>query len=140
MSFVLRQHCHSVAYISDICHFDMANATIRRQFRAAELWRALVMVQQAATLCQVDVHHIAITGAWERYRLHGKPARIHAGGQQWVTTPAQDRLLVVQARRARFSTSTYLRNDLANAAGVRDSIKRYVEGCLKVICDREDLA
>jgi hypothetical protein len=80
------------------------------------------MMQQGATFRRVgaalSVHHTVFIRAWEGYRLHGTPARWHAGDQQRVTTPAQDRLLVVYARHARFSTAPSLRNDLANAAGV----------------------
>ena len=90
----LPAYCHSVVYISYICHFDMANANIRRHFREAELLRAVGMVQQGATYRQVGaalgVHHTVITRAGERYRLQGTPARRHAGGRQRVTTPAQD--------------------------------------------------
>jgi hypothetical protein len=82
----------------------------------------------------LSVHHTVITRAWERYQLHGTPARRHAGGRQRVITPAQDRCLVVQARRARFSTATSLWNDLANTAS-----RRYVEDCMQVVCSREDL-
>jgi hypothetical protein len=49
-------------------------------------------------------------------------------------------LLVVQARRARFSTATSLRNNFANAVGSVFPGRRYVDGCMKVICGREDLA
>jgi hypothetical protein len=33
----LPAYCHSVAYISYICQFDVANANIRRHLREAEL-------------------------------------------------------------------------------------------------------
>jgi hypothetical protein len=59
---------------------------------------------------------------------------------KWVTQPAQDRFLVVQARRTRFLTTTSLRNDIANAAGYVLPRRRYVESCMKVICGLEDLA
>jgi hypothetical protein len=76
-------------------------------------WRREATFRQAGAA--LGVHHTVTTRAWERYRLHGTPARRHAGCRQRVTTPAQDRVLVVQARRATFSTATSLRNDLANA-------------------------
>ncbi|XP_060585762.1 zinc finger protein 862-like [Ruditapes philippinarum] len=44
-------------------------------------------------LCALNVHPIVITRALDGYRLHGIPARRHAGGRQKITTPAQDRCL-----------------------------------------------
>jgi hypothetical protein len=127
------------SYISYINHFDIANANIRRHL----LWWVIGMVQQGGIFRQVGaalgVHHTVFTTAWEGYRLYGTPARRHAGGRQRATTPAQDRLLVIQAHRARFSTATSLRNDLANAAESVFQRRRYVEGCMKVICGRKDL-
>jgi hypothetical protein len=69
--------------------------------------------------CALCVNNTVINRVWETYRLHGKPARRHAGRRKRVTTPVKDLCMIVQARRARFSTATSLRNDLANAAGVR---------------------
>ena len=43
----------------------------------------------------------------------------HGGGRTRSTTQAQDRFIVVQARRNRFQTATTLRNDFQNATGVR---------------------
>jgi hypothetical protein len=59
-------------------------------------------------------------------RHQQSPGEIPAGGHQSVTTPAQDRFLVVQAHRARSLTATFLRNDIANAAGVRVSTQTNV--------------
>jgi hypothetical protein len=74
--------------IFSILHFlhlslRVVNAYNMRHLREAELWRAVGMdgaaeVQVGAALC---VHHTVITRALERYRLHGSPARMHAGGR-----------------------------------------------------------
>jgi hypothetical protein len=56
-----------------------------------------------------------------------------------VIAPAQNRLLVVQARRAKFLTANSHRNDLAYASGSVVPRRRYVEGCTKVIRWQADL-
>jgi hypothetical protein len=89
-----------------------SNSNLRRHLKEAELWTVVWRMQQRATFRQVSatlgVHHTVINRACERYRLHGIPARRHAGGRQRVTTPAQDRCFVVQARPARALTATSL--------------------------------
>jgi hypothetical protein len=119
---------------SGFCHFETANANIRWHLSEAELWRAVRMVQQGATLRQIGAvlgaHHTVITRAWERYQLHGTPASRHVGGRQKVTTPAQDRFLVV-ARCVRFEKTLLM---------LRGSVFFYAGGCMKVFCCGKDLA
>ena len=80
------------------------------------------MVEQGATHRQVgdvfDVHHTVITRAWSRFQRNGTLVRHHGGGRERATSAAQDRFLVIQARRNRFSTASQLRIDLQNASGV----------------------
>jgi transposase len=78
------------------------------------------MVEQGARHREV-VEVPDITRAWARLSQHGTPVRRHGGGRTMVTTYAEDRFLVIQARRTRFATSTKLRSDLQNALGVRVS-------------------
>jgi hypothetical protein len=141
MSFVIRRHYRLIVikWLTFFLHLPllyMVNAIIRRYLRLPELWRAVAvgMVQQGVTFSQVGAAlGVHLTGAW--YQLNSTPARRHAGGWQMVTRQALCRFLVVQASRARFSTATSLRNDLANAAGVRVSTQTVrIEGCKKVIC------
>ena len=133
----LPAYCHSVVYISYICHFDMANANIRRHFREAELLRAVGMVQQGATYRQVGAAPSSPEpGRDTGYKVHppGDMLEVGKGSQHQLRI----RSLVVQARRARFLIATSLRNDLANALGFRVSTQP--AGCMKVNCSREDLA
>ena len=87
------------------------------------MWRAVGMVELGATHRQVgdvfDVHHTVTTRAWSRFQRYGTPVRCHGGGIE--TSAAQDRFLVIQACRNRFSTASQLRIDLQNASGVNIS-------------------
>ena len=88
----------------------MANVNVRRHLSEAEMWRAVGMVEQGATYRQVgdvfDVHHTVIVRAWSRFQWYGTPVRRHDGGRERATSAAQDRFLVIQARRNRFSTAS----------------------------------
>ena len=103
----------------------MANANVRRHLSEAELWRAVGMAEQGARHREIGevfgVDHTVITRAWARFQQHGTPVRRHGGGRTRMTTEAEDRFLVIQARRNRFATATQLRSDLQNASGVRVS-------------------
>ena len=103
----------------------MANVNVRRHLSEAEMWRAVGMVEQGATQRQVgdvfDMHHTVITRAWSRFQRYGTPVRRHGGGRERATSAAQDRFLVIQARRNRFLTASQLQIDLQNASGVNIS-------------------
>ena len=103
----------------------MVNPRGRRHLSEAEMWRAIGMVEQGATHRAVGedlgVHHSVITRAWARFRTYGTPVSRHAGGRERSTNAAEDRFLVIQARRNRFATATQLRADLQNASGVNVS-------------------
>jgi hypothetical protein len=107
MSFVIRRHywltfIQWFTFLTSVTSIDMSHANIRRHLRESELWRAVGMMLQGATFRPVgvafDVHHTVITRAWERYRIHGTPARI-AIGRQRVASPTQHGFLVVQGFR-----------------------------------------
>ena len=103
----------------------MENGNVRRHLSNGEMWRAVGMVEQGATHRQVGealgVHHTVVTRAWARFLQYGTPLRRHAGGRERATTAAEDRFVVIQARRSRFATAKLLRADLQNASGVRVS-------------------
>ena len=83
------------------------------------------MVEQGATHRHVGealgVDHAVITRAWARFQQFGTPIRRHGGGRERATTAADDRFLVIQARRNRCATATQLRRELQNASGVNVS-------------------
>ena len=83
------------------------------------------MVEQGASHREVGlalgVHHTVVTRAWSRYLQYGTPVRRHGGGRARATSAADDRFLLIQARRNRFATATQLRSELQNASGVRVS-------------------
>jgi hypothetical protein len=144
MSFVIRWH-HRLIFTKWIT-FLISVTTIWRMLTLGiisedQIYGGLMMQQlgDGGTFRQVgatlDVHHIVITRALGRYRLHGTPARRHAEGRQRITTPAQDRFIFVQAHLTRFSTAISLWNDHVNAAGVLISTqtvcRRLHEGILR---------
>ena len=103
----------------------MANVTVRRHLSEAEMRGAVGIVEQGETHCQAgdvfDMHHTVITRAWSRFQRYGTPVRRHGGGRERATSAAQDKLLVIRARRNRFSKTSQLQIDLQNASGVNIS-------------------
>jgi len=69
----------------------------------------------------LGVSQSVVSRMWNRYQTYGDVTHRHGGGRQRATTQAEDRFLVIQARRHRFMNATTLRNDVENATGVRDS-------------------
>ena len=62
-----------------------------------------------------------LTRAWNRFQTYSSATQRHAGGPQRATTPREDRVLVVQARRHPFVKATTLRNEFGDAVGVNIS-------------------
>lgn len=113
--------CGTIGYFWHI----MAVYNPRNHLPEIDMWRAVTMVEQGATHRQagttLGVDHTVVTRAWRRYQQFGTPVSRHGGGRERATSAADDRFLVIQARRHRFSTASTLRSDLLNATGVNVS-------------------
>jgi transposase len=69
----------------------------------------------------IGVSQSVVSRMWNRFQMTGDVLQGHAGGCKRSTTQAQDRLIVLQARRQRFLNDMTLRNDFQNVTGVRVS-------------------
>ena len=67
-----------------------------------------------------DVHHTVITSL-VKVSAVWHTSQTSCGGKERATSAAQDRFLVIQARRNHFSTASQLLTDLQNASGVNIS-------------------
>jgi hypothetical protein len=90
-------------------------------YRLDEMNRGIEMLEAGRSLRHVAY---ALWVSKTRNVLQG-----HAGGREHSTTQAQDRFIVIQARRQQFSNATTLRNDFQNATGVRVSTQTET-GCM----------
>jgi len=121
---------HSVSCMYYVCHFDMANANIRRHLIKTVLWRACATFRQVGVA--LGIHHTVITRARERYQVHGTPARRHAGGRQRVTTlrigfrqpPLFEMTLLMLRRSVSFPVWTFIFNDIIMQIHVYDIVWR----------------
>jgi hypothetical protein len=132
----VRSHVAFVLWLTILTSItSMANANISRQLRETELCRCCRNSAAGATFrnTALAVHHIVITRAWERYRLHGTFTRRHAGGRLWVTTQAQN-LFFGRSECKVFDNVQLLFK--MTVLILRESVfprRRYVEGWRRVI-------
>jgi len=103
----------------------MANRQVRRRLSEYDMNSGIEMLEAGRS--QRHVAHLlgvlqsVISRMWNRSQTTGNVLQVHAGGQERLTTQAQDRFIAFHARRQRFSNVTTLRNDFQNATGVRVS-------------------
>ena len=69
----------------------------------------------------LDVSQSVVSRMWNRYQTNENAQHRHGGGLAKATLDIQDRYIGLLARRNRFSTATWLRNDFQNAINVRVS-------------------
>jgi transposase len=102
----------------------MANRQVRR-LSEDEMNRGIGMLEAGRS--QRHVTHVlgvsqsVVFRMCNRFQMTGYVLQGHAGGRKRSRTRAQDRFIVLQARRQRFSNATTFRNDFQKATGVRVS-------------------
>ena len=101
----------------------MANYRVRRRLTLDKMNRGVGMLEVGASqrhvARQLGVLQRVVARMWSRYIMHSDVILRYRGSRQRATTQAQDRFIVVQARRHRFMNATALQNDLQNASGAR---------------------
>lgn len=101
------------------------NQNLRRRLTADEMNMGVGMLRAGVSQRQVartlNVSHSVLQRMWNRFQIEGNVAHLHGGGRSRCTTRAQDRYIVVQARRNRFQNATSLQNSFQNATNVRVS-------------------
>ena len=105
----------------------MADEQYRRRLGEAEMSRGTRMLQAGFSQWHVanvlGVSQSVISRFWNRFLTTGNVSHLHAGSRERSTSEAQDRFLVIQARRHRFHNAITLRGDLQNATVVCISIQ-----------------
>ncbi|GBM73989.1 hypothetical protein AVEN_121797-1 [Araneus ventricosus] len=71
-------------------------------------WRAVGRMEmdlsQADAARRLNVSRSVVQRLWDQYQSEDSVSRRHISGQPRVTTPAEDRFLVLSARRGRSTT------------------------------------
>ncbi|GFV57798.1 HTH_Tnp_Tc3_2 domain-containing protein [Trichonephila clavipes] len=72
---------------------------------------------------EFDIAHSVVSRLWKSFKTTGMCSRRHGGGRVRSTTPAEDRYIVLSAKRNRRTTAQQVANQLLAASGKQISRK-----------------
>ncbi|GFT06144.1 transposable element Tc1 transposase [Trichonephila clavipes] len=72
---------------------------------------------------QFDIAHSVVSRLWKSFKTNGMCSRRHGGGRVRSTTPAEDRYIVLSAKRNRRTTAQQVANQFLAASGKQISRK-----------------
>ncbi|GFX85735.1 HTH_Tnp_Tc3_2 domain-containing protein [Trichonephila clavipes] len=75
---------------------------------------------------EFDIAHRVVSRLWKSFKTTGMCSRRHGGGRVRSTTPAEDKYIVLSAKRNRRTTAQQLANQFLAASGKQISRKN---GC-----------
>ncbi|GFW22480.1 transposable element Tcb2 transposase [Trichonephila clavipes] len=79
---------------------------------------------------EFDIAHIVVSRLWKSFKTTGMCSRRHGGGRVRSTTPAEDRYIVLSAKRNRRTTAQQVANQFLAASGKQIS-RKTVARCLR---------
>ncbi|GFW99494.1 transposable element Tcb1 transposase [Trichonephila clavipes] len=72
---------------------------------------------------EFDIAHSVVSGLWKSFKTTGMCSKRHGGGRVRSTTPAEDRYIVLSAKRNRRTTAQQVANQFLAASGKQISRK-----------------
>ncbi|GFV85628.1 HTH_Tnp_Tc3_2 domain-containing protein [Trichonephila clavipes] len=72
---------------------------------------------------EFDIAHNVVSRLWKSFKTTGMCSRRHGGGRVRNTTPAEDRYIVLSAKRKRHTTAQQVANSFLAASGKQISRK-----------------
>ncbi|GFT71031.1 transposable element Tcb2 transposase [Trichonephila clavipes] len=72
---------------------------------------------------EFDIAHSVVSRLWKSFKTTGMCSRRHVGGRVRSTTPAEDRYIVLSAKRNRRTTAQQVANQFLAASGKQISLK-----------------
>ncbi|GFX58804.1 hypothetical protein TNCV_805081 [Trichonephila clavipes] len=66
---------------------------------------------------EFDIAHSVVSRLWKSFKTTGMCSRWHGGGRVRSTTPAEDRYIVLSAKRNRRTTAQQVANQFLAASG-----------------------
>ncbi|GFW78192.1 transposable element Tcb1 transposase [Trichonephila clavipes] len=72
---------------------------------------------------EFDIAHSVVSRLWKSFKTTGMCSRRHGGGRVRSTTPAEDRYIVLSAKRSRHTTPQQVANHFLAASGKQISRK-----------------
>ncbi|GFY12330.1 transposable element Tcb2 transposase [Trichonephila clavipes] len=91
---------------------------------------------------EFDIAHSIVSRLWKSFKTTGMSSRRHGGGRVRRTTPAEDRYIVLSAKKNRYTTAQQVANQFLAASGKqisRKTVARRLRGgglyaCRAVVC------
>ncbi|GFW99702.1 transposable element Tcb1 transposase [Trichonephila clavipes] len=80
---------------------------------------------------EFDIAHSVVSRLWKSFKTTGMCSRRHGGGRVRSTTPAEDRYIVLSAKRNRRTTAQQVANQFLAASGkqiFRKTVARRLRG------------
>ncbi|GFV99386.1 HTH_Tnp_Tc3_2 domain-containing protein [Trichonephila clavipes] len=80
---------------------------------------------------EFDIAHSVVSRLWKSFKTTGMCSRRHGGGRVRSTTPAEDRYIVLSAKRNRRTTAQQVANQFLAASGKqisRKTVARHLRG------------
>ncbi|GFU66325.1 transposable element Tc1 transposase [Trichonephila clavipes] len=77
---------------------------------------------------EFDIAHSVVSRLWKSFKTTGMCSRRHGGGRVRSTTPAEDRYIVLSAKRNRLTTAQQVANQFLAASGKQISRKTVARG------------
>ncbi|GFW89148.1 transposable element Tcb1 transposase [Trichonephila clavipes] len=83
---------------------------------------------------EFDIAHSVVSRLWKSFKTTGMCSRRHGGGRVRSTTPAEDRYIVLSAKRNRRTTALQVANQFLAASG-----KQISENCCQTFEGRRTI-
>ncbi|GFU36519.1 HTH_Tnp_Tc3_2 domain-containing protein [Trichonephila clavipes] len=80
---------------------------------------------------EFDIAHSVVSRLWKSFKTTGMCSRRHGGGRVRSTTPAENRYIVLSAKRNRHTTAQQIANQFLAASGkqiARKTVARRLRG------------
>ncbi|GFX98113.1 hypothetical protein TNCV_4907611 [Trichonephila clavipes] len=114
------------------------NQSVRRHLDAFTRGRIIGKLEEGRSVTSVaaefGIAHSIVSRLWRQFQTTGTAIRGFSSGRLRGTTPADDRYIVLQARRNRRQTAGEIARHTTQATGHRYRVLPWPEDCTVVVC------
>ncbi|GFT80521.1 hypothetical protein TNCV_5122411 [Trichonephila clavipes] len=114
------------------------NQSVRRHLDAFTRGRIIGKLEEGRSVTSVaadfGIAHSIVSRLWRQFQTTGTAIRGFSSGRPRGTTPADDRYIVLQARRNRRQTAGEIARHTTQATGRPNRVLPWPEDCIVVVC------
>ncbi|GFX20436.1 transposable element Tcb1 transposase [Trichonephila clavipes] len=118
-----RAFCIAKGDLEDISVFGRQINKNLRIYAWPNYWKDRRRVKITDVAKKFDIAHSVVSRLWKSFKTTGMCSRRHGGGRVRSTTPAEDRYIVLSAKRNRRTTTQQVSNQFLAASGKQISRK-----------------